>query len=387
MNYINKYIEQLPEEITIEEIEKSIEADSNYNRFVKAIKIYIEKNRERYQKAYEQDKELQEQFNTFESFYETLIIRKIYITLGNRFNFDLNFWFGTRKEKEKLYKQSDDEENIKESMTEYIGNCKIISNLLERVFSNLNINYKAEKDSCCRRNYAVHVFGVITPADGSEKYIIDLEDDLRDIQSKSETRNFGMLYDVYTADEYDNISFKFSKDILEKIDTLINAISEKEFYSNEYSDFLRYYTGMLPKEETKENRDKYLDWIKTVIENIEPYENEQLKGKDRSLQHRKRLREALRAKNIDARTISFGKFSIYSIEGYFQREDKKDFEEYLVIAKNKPIAFYKYDEDAHRFIETDQETYVEEINNGMVTDVKIPGLKIKSKGDNSNEKS
>lgn len=46
MNYINKYIEQLPEEITIEEIEKSIEADSNYNRFVKAIKIYIEKNRE-----------------------------------------------------------------------------------------------------------------------------------------------------------------------------------------------------------------------------------------------------------------------------------------------------------------------------------------------------
>ena len=130
MNYTNKYIKQLPRELTIEEIEKSLEQDSNYNKFIKAIKIYVEKNRDRYQKAYEQDEELQGQFNTFEAFYETLIIRKVYITLGLRFKFDLNFWFGTRKEKEKIYNQSNDEKNIKESMTDYIGNCKLLSNLL-----------------------------------------------------------------------------------------------------------------------------------------------------------------------------------------------------------------------------------------------------------------
>ena len=251
MNYTNKYIKYLPREITVEEIEKSLKHDSNYNNFIKAIKIYIEKNRDRYKKAYEQDEELQEQFGTFESFYETAIIRKVYITLGMRFKFDLNFWFGTRKEKEKLYNQSDNEENIKDSMTEYNGNCKLISNLLESIFSNLNINYEAKLDERCQRRYAIHVFGVITPNDGSEKYIIDLENDLRDIQSKSRTRNFGILYDLYTDNEYGNIQFKFSKNILEKIDILINAISEKEFYSDEYSDFLKYYTKMLPKEETK----------------------------------------------------------------------------------------------------------------------------------------
>ena len=31
------------------------------------------------------------------------------------------------------------EENIKDSMTEYNGNCKLISNLLESIFSNLNM--------------------------------------------------------------------------------------------------------------------------------------------------------------------------------------------------------------------------------------------------------
>lgn len=249
MNYTNKYIKQLPRELTIEEIEKSLEQDSNYNKFIKAIKIYVEKNRDRYQKAYEQDEELQGQFNTFEAFYETLIIRKVYITLGLRFKFDLNFWFGTRKEKEKIYNQSNDEKNIKESMTDYIGNCKLLSNLLEKIFSNLNINYKAKIDKHCQRKYAIHVLGVITPADGSEKYIIDLENDLRDIQSKSRTRNFGILYDLYMDNNI--TAFKFSENVLEKIDTLINTVSEKEFYSDEYSDFLRYYTGMLSKKETK----------------------------------------------------------------------------------------------------------------------------------------
>lgn len=384
MNYTNKYMKYLPREITVEEIEKSLKHDSNYNNFIKAIKIYIEKNRDRYKKAYEQDEELQEQFGTFESFYETAIIRKVYITLGMRFKFDLNFWFGTRKEKEKIYNQSDNEENIKDSMTEYIENCKLISNLLESIFSNLNINYEAKLDERCQRRYAIHVFGVITPNDGSEKYIIDLENDLRDIQSKSRTRNFGILYDLYTDNEYGNIQFKFSKNILEKIDILINAISEKEFYSDEYSDFLKYYTKMLPKEETKKNRDQYLDWIKTVIENIEPYKNEHLKGKDRVLHHRKRLREAfgINSKFQSTEIIRFGKFAIYSVDGYYKNKSKNGFVEYFVIAKNEPIAFYRYDENKNQFIETDKERYVKELNDGLLTDVKIPRLKsAKSEGE------
>ena len=143
---------------------------------------------------------------------------------------------------------------------------------------------------------------------------------------------------------------------------------------------------MLPKEE-KENQAKYLNWIKTVIENIVPYENEQLKGKDRILHHRKRLREAfnVNGKFPNSEIIRFGKFAIYVIDAYYQ--DKNNFIEYLVIAKNKPIAFYKYDENINQFIEADIETYVEEVNNGLVTDIKIPGLKITQNKNDSNEKS
>ena len=319
---------------------------------------------------------MQEQFGTFEAFYETVIIRKVYITLGTRFKFDLNFWFGTRKDKEKIYNQSDNEENIKDSMTKYIGNCKIISNLLGKIFSNLNINYEAKLDEHCQRRYTIHVFGVITPNDGSEKYIIDLENDLRDIQSKSRTINFGILYDPYKKDEYEKVEYKFSQKLLKKIDTLINAVSEKEFYSDEYSDFLKYYTGMLPESETKENQDQYLDWIKTVIENNEPYKNKYLKGRDRVVHHRRRLREAFNVKSNFEKSeiIRFRKFAIYSIDGYYH--DKNNFGEYLVIAKNKPIAFYKYDESVNRFIEIDIKEYIIDVNNkGLITDIKIPGLK------------
>ena len=44
------YIEYLPREISIEAIEKSLDEGSNYEKFVKAVKLYVKKNKKSFKK-------------------------------------------------------------------------------------------------------------------------------------------------------------------------------------------------------------------------------------------------------------------------------------------------------------------------------------------------
>lgn len=75
--FFYKKIANLPPEITIEEIEKTINGDSNYEIFVEAIKIYIEKNRKRFSQAYELDDEFKKYFGTFDFFLKHYLYVKL----------------------------------------------------------------------------------------------------------------------------------------------------------------------------------------------------------------------------------------------------------------------------------------------------------------------
>ena len=127
-------------EISIEEIESNIKEGSNLTKFIQSVKIYKEKNRNRFEQAYKLDEELQEQFKTFESFYEIVIIRKVYNTLGKRFSFDLNFWFSGRKEKEKIYNRTIEEKDYEELFNTYVGNCKIIAKVMKKILNEIDID-------------------------------------------------------------------------------------------------------------------------------------------------------------------------------------------------------------------------------------------------------
>lgn len=351
---MKKYIEQLPSEITIEEIENSIDRGSNYIKFIEAVKLYKEKNKKRFQNAYEKDEDLKNQFETFESFYETIIIRKIYMTLGMRFSFDLNYWFGTKKEKIKIFQKEPD---VQEMMEKYIGNCRAISFLEKSIFDKMNIKSKVIQDVHCNRKYAPHTFLIIEPLDKKiPEYIIDLEDDLRRIQSNSHTVDFGISYRDYILSNNGKENCVFSKRTIETFDKLTNYPLDKKSYADGYKDLLSWY-GSMSNESDKLN----LEWIRVAIENLEPYKTPQLKGRDRLAYHKKRLGEAFSPTEPFLNGIyKCGKYKIYSVDGYFQKDKLI---EYIVIAKNEPLLIYRYDEENNKFVEEPIDTFISSIKN------------------------
>ncbi len=349
---MKEYIKKLPLEISIEEIEKSIEGKSNYDKFIKAVKLYAEKNKKRFQEAYQKDEDLKNQFETFESFYETIIIRKIYMTLGMRFKFDLNYWFGTRKEKIKIFQKEPD---VQEMMNDYIGNCRALSFLMKSILDQINIKSKIIQDVHCNRKYAPHTFILIEPLDKKiPEYIIDLEDDLRRIQSNSYTLNFGIAYRDYILSDYGIENLVFSKRTIETFDKITNYPLNGKPYANGYGDLLKWYSS-LPQELDESN----LEWIRAAIENLEPYKTPQLKGRDRLAYHKKRLGEAFSSTEPFFNGIyKCGKYKIYSVDGYFQKDKLI---EYIVIAKNEPLLMYRYNEEENRFVEEPIDTFISNI--------------------------
>ena len=362
--FFNKKIAKLPPEITIEEIEKTINGDSNYEIFVEAINRYIENNRKRFSQAYELDDEFKNYFGTFDSFFEALLVRKNVISLALRLNFDLNYWFGSRKKKIKLYNEDVD---VATTMKTYVGDCKKMSELLQSIFTKIGIDSYVMKDPHCNRNYAVHVFLVITPKDGSDEYIVDLENELRNIQSSSRTRDFGILYDIYKNSNDGRKVKKFSNSILEKIDALINYPLNEQTYVDPYGDdFLRYYKDIIPKEipkgMDKAEYDKLcMKWIDTAVTNLTPYNSTELKGRDRLAFHRRQLAKAFKSEAMDKKnTYTCGKYSIFSVDGHF---DTNNLVEYIVVVRNIPVALYKYDEESNNFVNIPVEELIKAYDN------------------------
>ena len=60
---------------------------------------------------------------------ETEIVRYVYLDLGKRFSFDLNFVFGNSKTKKQIYKNSGKLENLNKSMENNVVICKLSSYL------------------------------------------------------------------------------------------------------------------------------------------------------------------------------------------------------------------------------------------------------------------
>lgn len=251
-------------------------------------------------------------------------------------------------------------------MKTYVGDCKKMSELLQSIFTKIGINSYVMKDPHCNRNYAVHKFLVITPKDGSDEYIVDLENELRNIQSSSRTRDFGTLYDIYKNSNDGRKVKKFPNSILEKIDALINYPLNEQTYVDPYGDLLKYYKDIIPKEIPK-GMDKAvydelcMKWIDIAVTNLTPYNSTELKGRDRLTFHRRQLAKAFKSEAMDKKnTYTCGKYSIFSVDGHF---DTNNLVEYIVVVRNIPVDLYKYDEESNNFVKIPVEELIKAYDN------------------------
>ena len=114
------------------------------------------------------------------------LIRFIYINFGQMMNFDLNYTFGNRKQKENIYNRILDDEEI---MRKREGICKDLSILLARVYKEFDINCRVVKSD--PYSALSHVYNQIELPDG-KILNLDLEEDLEYIKTFAKTRYFGV---------------------------------------------------------------------------------------------------------------------------------------------------------------------------------------------------
>lgn len=150
-------------------------------------------------------------------------LRYIYLDLGKIMSFDMEFIYSVEKKKVNMYNScTNNIEQLDKTFTEGIIICKSLAYILKYILNKLNI--KTDINICHFEDVPYkHVNNIVT-IDG-EKYIIDLQQDLKNIHIHSTTDFF--MVDIF---EYPVIS----KNQLKKIDEKIGYITEKNPYIEEY---------------------------------------------------------------------------------------------------------------------------------------------------------
>lgn len=73
------------------------------------------------------------------------IMRYVYIDLGRKMDFDLNYTFGNSKEKNRLYNKVVNEEELNRVLETHTIICKSLAYLLERILKEFDIKIRTER--------------------------------------------------------------------------------------------------------------------------------------------------------------------------------------------------------------------------------------------------
>ena len=274
---------------------------------------------------------------------ELSIIRFVYIDLGRKMDFDLNYTFGNSKEKKEIYDKHVTESELNKALETHTAICKSISFLMQRILREFDVNIKTE-----REDFGRHMYNIVTLKDG-RTMIIDLEDDLEYIQSGAKTRSFGI-----TLDRKDKV---IQEDELREIDIKKADYIKEGYYVEDLVWMLKLAISdkNLPFEER-------LDF---VLQNLDVYrDNRNVKYRERVRYHDRMLEELFNSKE-------YGK--IHLIDCIKKDGEEKKYQTCIVTETKVPKVYFFSDEE-YRYKEISMEELAEMINNGLITRQGIPGM-------------
>ena len=291
---------------------------------------------------------------------EENIIRYVYLYLGQRFSFDLNFAFGNSKTRKNIYNKSKDRETLENALEIGEGNCKVIANVLKYVLQEIGVNITTAVVETPYPSKCPHVYNIITQKDG-KKYSVDLQVDLEDIHSHSFTRKYGLSID----ESKPPILKRFD---IEKMDRELGYIDDEHYYANDYLYMLKsdidYFTESSEK-------------IKFVLENIDICENKNIKYAERKWHHEYILRKVLTRQDLN---------KIHMLDCYIEDSNgQKKYINYIAVDNKEEREIYVYDieQNAYKMISFDD--FAKEVKNGLVVLQKVQGLNKKLKSLEENE--
>lgn len=199
--------------------------------------------------------ELRDKLKNHKDYSEDEIIRFIYIALGKKIVFDVNWLFGNDFTRSSIYYKEDTPELVDDFKHDekWVLICKGIAYALSYVGTQLGINIETVQEQPNQWNPYPHVYNKVTKKDGSE-YHIDLYGDLPNIHMNNRTVYFG--FTEYIAPRV------FNRKQLEEMDHRIGYISNTKPYTDDYHDLLKDWISRI---------DSIHDKIRLILENPSPY--------------------------------------------------------------------------------------------------------------------
>lgn len=294
-------------------------------------------------------------------------LRYVYIDLGKRFAFDLDFSFGNTKSKQKIYHKSGTLDGIEEGLENNVIICKTLAKMYEHIMNGLGINLKTIVDDSDSRKYP-HVYNILKDKDG-KTYIFDLQEDMRNIKAQLRTQYFGIPIE-------DGEQELISRAELDQIDKKQGHISEKSYYTDEYLDLIKMHLPMF---------EDFGQKVQFVLENSEAYTNPKMGYADRKW----RMEDLIGNENKDGLLFSKEeKYKINMIDCYREIEGKKHYELCIVVNVKGGKDIYLFSDETNSFRKMTLEEFAEQIENGLVNLQGIQGLKqvLKSRKQQTDER-
>ena len=300
---------------------------SNLEKYVERVKEYISKR----------------------NMTEDEIVRYVYLDLGSRFSFDVKFLLGNSSQKREIYASGKSIDGIDSAMETNTITCLSCANILTYIFKALGINAESMvlEDDC--RKYQ-HVYNVVRPKYG-KPYTIDLQDDIENIQSHSATECFGLSLNQHEPP----IISRFE---LEQIDKKLGYIDEEHYYSDDYLYLLKFDIG---------DFENLQDKVQFVLENIDIYENPNMKYAERYWYHKKIIKKLFSPKELN---------KINMIDCYeMDSNGQKNYKNCITVSTNNSSDIYMYDNEKCKYVKISIEEFAKRTKNGLVNIQNIMGLK------------
>ena len=270
---------------------------------------------------------------------EISLLRYIYLDLGLKLSFDLDFYYGNTKKKQEIFNHHI---NKKEVLNDCLKNkyaiCRSMSYILEEVCKKFDINIISVSDPEDERNYP-HVYNIVKLKDGRH-FSIDIQEDIRNIQSHSRTKYFGI-------NAMDGKTKIISDEEIEMIDREIGYISDEYYYADEYIYLLKTYMECI---------DDFSDKVGFVIENLEPYSNQNIDIADR-LRRFIELRHQLFTMNERNR--------IRIVDLYRIENENKKFQSCIAVYGTDKTDIYRFDDKKSTYYKQTIDEFADEVLNGL----------------------
>lgn len=280
------------------------------------------------------------------------IIRYIYINLGRKMNFDLDFTFGNTKQKKMVASKRLDEEELNKEFEKRTIVCESLALIFKKILTEFGIKSEIEQNS--ENQKFKHVQNVITLADG-RRVTFDLEEDLEFIQTGSKTKFFGIIEgnNIPTSEQ-----MLVSEEELKRIDETTAEYIPWGFYFDDTIPLLKFATKKMNIEEK----------LRNVLDNLDTYVRDRTIGyREKIYYHNRVIHEVFNKKELN---------KIHQIDCYKVIDGEKHFVSCVVLDRGKEENMvFLYSDKTGRYEEIQLQDLAGEVKSGLVLMQGVRGLR------------